>query len=227
MRDRRVPQRRLDAAAGSSKLEARSGGGRWEGPLTVSGVSVGWTRWPSKRKRTELTVLPWRSQKAPMSFSSLVDFFILKKTSLLLSVTLMFRCSVCAGASGRSAGDPFSCWSDDIAGTGVQDELVDEDRDERVDDEGAELDEASDEEVSVARDDRQEYVAHDGGLQRVLVSFRWLREVVLLMAMRGECAWVLGVDLPLNRFMRVWKGPRGSGPGVCRPRLGRGLAGVL
>lgn len=135
--------------------------------LTVSGVSLGWTRWPSKRKRTELTVLPWRSQKAPMSFSSLVDFFILKKTSLLLSVTLMFRCSVCAGASGRSAaGDPFSCWSDDIAAAvdGVEDELVDEDRDERVDDEGAETNEASEEEVSVHRDDRHEDVTHDDGL---------------------------------------------------------------
>lgn len=134
--------------------------------LTVSGVSFGWTRWPSKRKRTELTVLPWRSQKAPMSFSSLVDFFILKKTSLLLSVTLMFRCSVCAGASGRSAaGEPFSCWSDDIAAVaGVEDELVDEDRDERVDDQGTELNEPFVEEVSVHRDDRHEDVTHDGVL---------------------------------------------------------------
>lgn len=101
-----------------------------------------------------------------MSFSSLVDFFILKKTSLLLSVTLMFRCSVCAGASGRSAaGEPFSCWSDDIAAVaGVADELVDEDRDERVDDQGTKLNETFVEEVSVHRDDRHEDVAHDGGL---------------------------------------------------------------
>lgn len=101
-----------------------------------------------------------------MSFSSLVDFFILKKTSLLLSVTLMFRCSVCAGASGRSAaGEPFSCWSDDIAAVaGVQDELVDEDRDERVDDQGTELNEPFEEEVSVHRDDRHENVTHDGVL---------------------------------------------------------------
>lgn len=91
-----------------------------------------------------------------MSFSSLVDFFILKKTSLLLSVTLMFRCSVWAGASGRSAaGDPFSCWSDDIAVAvaGVGDELVDEDRNERVDDQASESDDPSDEKVSVHRDD--------------------------------------------------------------------------
>ena len=136
-----------------------------EGVLTVSGVSFGWTRWPSKRKRTELTVLPWRSQKAPMSFSSLVDFFILKKTSLLLSVTLMFRCSVCAGASWRSAaGEPFSCWSDDIGGTQVEDELVSQDRDERVGGQNAELDKRSYEEVSVVRNDRSEYVSHDGDL---------------------------------------------------------------
>lgn len=108
-----------------------------------------------------------------MSFSSLVDFFILKKTSLLLSVTLMFRCSVCAGASGRSAaGEPFSCWSDDIAAVaGVEDELVDEDRDERVGDEDAPLDESSDEKVSVHGDDRQENVTHDGGLYRGWVRF--------------------------------------------------------
>lgn len=100
-----------------------------------------------------------------MSFSSLVDFFILKKTSLLLSVTLMFRCSVCAGASWRSAaGEPFSCWSDDIGVKEVEDELVDEYRDERVDSQNAELNERSDEEVSVVRDDRSENVSHDGGL---------------------------------------------------------------
>lgn len=53
-----------------------------------------------------------------MSFSSLVERLILKKTSLLLSVTLMFRCSAAAGASLRSAlGEPFS-WLSDIA-TGI------------------------------------------------------------------------------------------------------------
>lgn len=46
----------------------------------------------------------------------------------------------------------------------------------------------------------------------------------MLMAMRGACAVVLGVDLPVSSFMRVWYGPRESGPGVCRPGLG--LAGV-
>lgn len=163
----------------------------------MSGVSFGWTRWPSKRKRTELTVLPWRSQKAPMSFSSLVDFFILKKTSLLLSVTLMLRCSVCTGASGRSAaGEPFSCWSDDIAAVsavaGVEDELVDEDRDERVGDEGAPGDEPSDEKVSVHRDDGSENVTHDGRFVTLLGTFWWLREVVLVMAMRDACAGILG-----------------------------------
>lgn len=102
-----------------------------------------------------------------MSFSSLVDFFILKKTSLLLSVTLMFRCSVCAGASGRSAaGEPFSCWSDIAAVAGVEDELVDEDRDEAVGEESAPLDERSEEEVSVHRDDRKENVSHDDDLYR-------------------------------------------------------------
>ena len=82
--------------------------------LTVSGVSVGWTRWPSNRKRTEASVLPWRSQKAVMSFSSLVLRLILKKTSLLLSVTLMLRCSF-APAWGISrpgcTGLPFSALS--------------------------------------------------------------------------------------------------------------------
>lgn len=53
-----------------------------------------------------------------MSFSSLVERLILKKTSLLLSVTLMFKCSAAAGASLRSAlGEPFS-WLSDIA-TGI------------------------------------------------------------------------------------------------------------
>lgn len=73
---------------------------------TASGVSVGWTRVPSKRNRTELVAFPWRSQKAPINFSSFVVRLILKKTSLLLSVTLMFRCSELAGAC--SPGVPFS-----------------------------------------------------------------------------------------------------------------------
>lgn len=81
-----------------------------------------------------------------MSFSSLVDFFILKKTSLLLSVTLMFRCSVWAGASWRSApGEPFSWCSDDIlvkvVGEIGQDAVVDVDADERVEAQKADLQE--------------------------------------------------------------------------------------
>lgn len=100
-----------------------------------------------------------------MSFSSLVDFLILKKTSLLLSVTLMLRCSVWAGASWRSAaGDPFSCWSEDIGETVVEDELVDEDCDQAVGEKDAELKERSDYEVSVDHDDWMECVTHDGGL---------------------------------------------------------------
>lgn len=104
-----------------------------------------------------------------MSFSSLVDFFILKKTSLLLSVTLMLRCSVWAGASGRSAaGEPFSCCSDDIAGQQVGDELenevVNEDRDEPVEIEYAEVEEQSDEVVSARRDRGPRRVWIDVGL---------------------------------------------------------------
>ena len=69
------------------------------------------TRVPSKRNRTEVMALPWRSQKAAMSFSSFVLRLILKKTSLLLSVTLIFRCSALAGGSGRSA-EGLLCSSD-------------------------------------------------------------------------------------------------------------------
>ena len=61
--------------------------------LTESGLSVGLTLEPSKRKRTDDIDLPWRSQKAFMSLESAVVRLILKKTSLLLSVTLMFKCS--------------------------------------------------------------------------------------------------------------------------------------
>ena len=80
--------------------------------LTVSGVSSFCTRCPSKRKRTERRFLPERSQNASMSFLSCVDFLILKKTSLLLSVTLTLRCSVCCASSGLgTSGEPLS-WSD-------------------------------------------------------------------------------------------------------------------
>lgn len=92
------------------------------GKRTASGVSDGWTRVPSNRKRTEVRAFPWRSQKAVMSFSSLVLRLILKKTSLLLSVTLMLRCSV-GGCSlpppplPVAPGAPFSL-SPDIVSEG-------------------------------------------------------------------------------------------------------------
>jgi len=78
--------------------------------LTESGLSVACTRLPSNRKRTELGAFPCLSQKASMSFLSAVVRLILKKTSLLLSVTLMFKCSDCAFPSGFSCapGLPFS-----------------------------------------------------------------------------------------------------------------------
>lgn len=79
----------------------------------MSGVSVCWTREPSNRKRTELMFLPCRSQKAFMSFSSLVLRLILKKTSLLLSVTLMLRCSL-PGATSCCSGDVFASFSADM-----------------------------------------------------------------------------------------------------------------
>lgn len=69
---------------------------------TVSGESSGRTRVPSNRKRTVDICFPWRSQKASMSFLSCVVRLILKKTSLLLSVTLMFRCSVAGAAPSLS-----------------------------------------------------------------------------------------------------------------------------
>jgi len=62
--------------------------------LTVSGESSGWTLAPSKRNRTVFISLPCLAQKASMSFLSCVDLLILKKTSLLPSVTLIFKCSV-------------------------------------------------------------------------------------------------------------------------------------
>lgn len=87
----------------------------------MSGVSVGWTRWPSKRNRTEARAFPCRSQNAVMSFSSFVLRLILKKTSLLLSVTLMFRCSCAAAAGGGNSGScepglPFSALSAIVVG---------------------------------------------------------------------------------------------------------------
>ena len=106
--DNRRSNRTMDAMTDASLLY------RWEiGIRTASGVSVGWTRVPSKRNRTELRDLPWRSQKAVINFSSLVVLLILKKTSLLLSETLMLRCSALAGASGAPpAGLPFSFSAD-------------------------------------------------------------------------------------------------------------------
>ena len=61
---------------------------------TVSGLSCGVTRWPSKRKRTLEMFLPWRSQKAFINLPRAVVRLILKNTSLLLSVTLILRCSL-------------------------------------------------------------------------------------------------------------------------------------
>lgn len=78
---------------------------------TESGLSAGFTRLPSKRKRTELGAFPCRSQKASISFLRAVVRLILKKTSLLLSVTLILRCSLApVEASGFSCapGLPFS-----------------------------------------------------------------------------------------------------------------------
>lgn len=60
-----------------------------------------------------------------MSFSSLVDFLILKMSSLLLSETLMSMGSVCAGASWPSAaGELAPWWSEDIGGTEFEDDLA-------------------------------------------------------------------------------------------------------
>ena len=75
--------------------------------LTESGLSVGFTLVPSKRKRTLVGALPLLSQKASISFFNCVVRLILKKISLLLSVTLMLRCSL-SPPSGRGApfGEP-------------------------------------------------------------------------------------------------------------------------
>lgn len=84
----------LNALPASHKLEG----------LTVSGLSSGRTLCPSNRKRTVDSCFPCLSQKAFINFSSFVDLLILKKTSLLLSVTLMFKCSV---AGGGASWPPF------------------------------------------------------------------------------------------------------------------------
>ena len=81
--------------------------------LTESGLSVGLTRAPSKRNRTEEGAFPWRSQKAFMSFERAVVRLILKKTSLLLSVTLMFRCSLLGCSSGLPPA-PGDCSRSDM-----------------------------------------------------------------------------------------------------------------
>lgn len=95
------------AQYGSSwKMDMRNRIGNKRGRHTLSGLSVGWTRLPSKRNRTELGALPCLSQKASINFFNWVERLILKKTSLLLSVTLMFKCSE-TGTSGFSpAGLP-------------------------------------------------------------------------------------------------------------------------
>ena len=70
---------------------------------TVSGVSSGRTRVPSNRNRTVEGCFPCLSQNASINFFNWVVRLILKNTSLLLSVTLMLRCSTAAGASPESA----------------------------------------------------------------------------------------------------------------------------
>src|SRR5262249_28073583 len=74
---------------------------------TDSGLSVGFTRWPSNRNRTLCRDLPCRSQKASINFLSWVVRLILKNTSLFESVTLMFRCSGCSSGFGP-LGEPES-----------------------------------------------------------------------------------------------------------------------
>lgn len=146
-----------------------------------------------------MTVLPWRSQKAPISFSNLVDFFILKKTSLLLSVTLMFRCSVCAGASWRSAGEPFSCCSDDIVAgletaETVEDEVETVEKEEVHDQaEEGEPEKELENGFSVPLDNLHVMICSDGGLHFDLLEGDVVVVVVMLFDSSGRkaatCCW--------------------------------------
>lgn len=89
--------------------------------LTESGLSLGLTLAPSNKKRTEDAALPWRSQKAFMSLERAVVRLILKKTSLLLSVTLMLRCSDRGWSSGLPPAPGDCSWSDMVIEVGVVD----------------------------------------------------------------------------------------------------------
>src|SRR5277367_4492861 len=91
------------------------------GKLTVSGLSSGRTLCPSNRKRTVDSCFPCLSQKAFINFSNLVDLLILKKTSLLLSVTLIFKCSV--GGGGASWPPLGDCSFSDMMSLGGDAEL--------------------------------------------------------------------------------------------------------
>jgi hypothetical protein len=82
----------------------------------VSGLSSGRTLCPSNRKRTVESCFPCLSQKAFINFSNFVDLLILKKTSLLLSVTLMFKCSV--GGGGASWPPLGECSFSDMMSVG-------------------------------------------------------------------------------------------------------------
>jgi hypothetical protein len=73
--------RRPSCPAARHAVSQMRGKGR-EKTQTFSGVSSGWTRWPSNRKRQLLTDLPCFSQKAFISFFISVLRLILKKTSL-------------------------------------------------------------------------------------------------------------------------------------------------
>jgi len=68
--------------------------------LTPSGVSSSFSLWPSKRNRRFFLSLPVRSQKAFISLPRGVVRLILKKISLLLSVTLTLMCSPAGFSSG-------------------------------------------------------------------------------------------------------------------------------
>ena len=72
--------------------------------LTLTGLSVPITLDPSYRNRTLDGVLPLLSQNASINFLSCVVRLILKKTSLLPSVTLMLRCSGCSSGFGCGGG---------------------------------------------------------------------------------------------------------------------------